>query len=169
MTILSRRGVVGGLGAAAALGPRRGQAAGAIQVWWTQGYYEQEDNALKDLVAVFEKQSGIKVNLQIVNGPDLVTKMIAAIQMNDVPDAVQSVTGGTFFQPRAVWNDQILEVSDVVATQEREFLPAALDACKYYNNATKKRGYYGVPIKCATLMEEIWRPLIEEAGRSTLA
>ncbi len=166
MTKLSRRGLVSGLGAAAALQPKGSKAAGTIQVWWTQGFYEQEDKALKDLVAKFEQESGIKVSLQIINGPDLVTKMIAAIQVGDVPDAVQSVTGGTFFQPRAVWNDQILDISDVVATQEKAFLPAALDACKFYNNATKKHSYYGVPIKCATLMEEIWRPLLEDAGFS---
>ena len=96
----------------------------------------------------------------------MITKLIAALQVGDVPDVVQSVTGGTFLQPRAVWNDQILEIADVVATQEKEFLPAALDACRYYNKTTRKHAYYAVPIKCATLMEEIWRPLIEEAGMS---
>jgi multiple sugar transport system substrate-binding protein len=166
MTKLSRRGIIGGLGAAAALGPTRGKAAGTISVWWTQGFYQAEDQALKDLVAQYEKESGSKVDLQIIPGPDLITKMVAGMQMGDVPDAVQSVTGGAFFQPQSVWKDQILEISDVVATQEKAFLPAALAACRFYNNATKKHGYYGVPIKCATLMEEIWLPLLEEAGFS---
>ena len=162
MKNVSRRAAIGG--ATAALTTRRAYAAGTISVWWTQGYYEQEDKAVKDLVSDFEKESGIKVDLQIINGPDLITKLIAATQAGDVPDAVQSVTGGTFFQPRAVWNDQILEISDVVAGREKEFLPAALDACRYYNNATKKRGIYAIPVKCATLMENIWRPMVEEAG-----
>ena len=166
MAQVSRRGVIGGLGTAAALKPRSAKAAGTIQVWWTQGFYEQEDKALKELIAAFQKESGAKVDLQIINGPDMITKLIAALQVGDVPDVVQSVTGGTFLQPRAVWNDQILEIADVVATQEKEFLPAALDACRYYNKTTRKHAYYAVPIKCATLMEEIWRPLIEEAGMS---
>jgi len=158
--------VLSGLGAAAALTPRRGKAAGTITVWWTQGFYQAEDQALKDVVANYEKQSGVKVDLQIINGPDLITKMIAAIQAGDVPDVVQAVTGGTFFQPRAVWNDQILDISDVVASQEKEYLPAALSACRFFNKATGRHSYYGVPIKCATLMEEIWLPLLEDAGYS---
>ena len=166
MAKLSRRGVVGGLGVAAALRPRSSKAAGTISVWWTQGFYEQEDKALKDLVAVFEKETGTKVDLQVSTGSDLITKLIAALQVGDVPDVVQSVTGGTFLQPRAVWNDQILEISDVVATQEKNFLPTAVNACRYYNKTTKTRSLYAVPIKCATLMEEIWRPLVEDAGLS---
>jgi multiple sugar transport system substrate-binding protein len=158
--------VVGGLGAAASLSSRSAKAAGTITVWWSQGFYQQENQALKDLVATFEKESGIKVDLQIINGPDLLTKMIAALQVDDVPDAVQAVTGERFFQPQAVWKDQILEISDVVATQQKEFLPAALESCLYYNKVAKKRGYYAVPIKSSTLMEEIWRPLIEDAGMS---
>jgi multiple sugar transport system substrate-binding protein len=166
MKNLTRRGIVAGLSAATALRPRRGKAAGTISVWWTQGYYQAEDQSLKDLVATFEKETGIKVDLQIITGPDLITKLIAAMQVGDVPDVVQSVTGGTFLQPRAVWNDQIMEISDVVATQQKEYLPAALDACRYYNKTTKQHAYYAVPIKGGTLMEEIWRPWVEEAGFS---
>ena len=130
MTPLSRRGVVGGLGAltaATAMKPRRAKAADPVTVWWTQGFYQQEDQALKDSVANYEKQSGVKIDLQIMNGPDLITKLIAALHVNDVPDVVQAVTAGTFLLPQAVWNDQILEISDVVSTRESEFLPAALD------------------------------------------
>ena len=164
MTTLSRRAVVTGLGAAAVPRARPARAAGSLSVWWGQGYYQQEDQALKDLCALFEKQTGIRIDLQILNGPDLITKVIAAFQVGDVPDVVQVNTGGTFLQPQAVWNDQILEISDVVAAHQGEFLPAALDAYRYYNKATRKHGYYGVPIKAGTLMEEIWRPMVEDAG-----
>jgi multiple sugar transport system substrate-binding protein len=169
MIQLPRRGILAGAGAltaASALRPRRAKAAGSITVWWTQGYYEAEDQALKDAVAAFQQQSGIQVNLQIINAPDLITKMIASMNINDVPDAVQAVTGGTFLLPQAVWQDRIMEISDVAATQEHQFLPAALNSCRYYNNVTKSRGIYAVPVKAATLMEEIWLPLIEEAGFS---
>src|SRR4051812_42778401 len=119
MTDLFRRHVLGGAGAAAAasaLRPRRAKAAGNLTVWWTQGFYQAEDQSLKDSVAAFEKQTGIKVDLQIMTGPDLITKLIAALHVGDVPDAVQAVTAATFLLPQAVWNDQILEISDVVAT-----------------------------------------------------
>jgi multiple sugar transport system substrate-binding protein len=167
MTDIFRRHLLGGAGAvaaASALRPRRAKAAGNLIVWWTQGFYQAEDQSLKDSVAAFEKQSGIKVDLQIMTGPDLITKLIAALHVGDVPDAVQAVTAATFLLPQAVWNDQILEISDVVATQEQAIQQSALDACRYYNNVTRSRGYYGVPIKAATMHEVYWMPLIEEAG-----
>ena len=35
---------------------------------------------------------------------------------------------------------------------------------RFYNAKLKKHAFYTVPIKCSTLMEQVWRPLIEEAG-----
>lgn len=37
MTKLSRRGAVGGLGAAAVLASRRAKAAGNLVIWWGRG------------------------------------------------------------------------------------------------------------------------------------
>jgi multiple sugar transport system substrate-binding protein len=57
-------------------------------------------------------------------------------------------------------------VSDVVETQKSEFLESALASCRCYDNVAKKRSYYAVPIKAATLMEMVWRPMVEAAGFS---
>ena len=123
MAQVSRRGVMSGLGAAAALGPRSAKAAGTIQVWWTQGFYEQEDKALKDLVATFEKESGIKVDLQIMNGPDLITKMIAALQVGDVPPG--AINWGDVDNNNAFYAKQIVmtpnaTISIAVAQMEKK-------------------------------------------------
>ena len=165
MTELFRRTVLAGLGVTPVLsGARRARAAGSLVIWWGQGFYQQEDRALRDLVAAFAKETGIAADLQLINGPDLITKFIAGLQVGDVPDVVQTNTGWTFLQPQAAWNDQLTDLSDVIAPREKEFLPAALDACRYYNKVLKKRSWYAVPIKGATLTEQIWRPMLHEAG-----
>lgn len=167
MTKLSRRQTLAGVGALTAASAVRGRSAKAadpVNVWWTQGFYEQENKAVIDAMAAWEKSSGTKVNLTIMNGADLISKLIAAMQVGDVPDLVHSVTGDRFLVPRAAWDDKLVDVTDVVDTQKNEFHQTALDASQFYNAAQKKRSYYTVPIKCSTLMEEIWRPLIEEAG-----
>jgi multiple sugar transport system substrate-binding protein len=169
MTQLSRRGAlagIGALGAASTLRPRRARAAGSVNVWWTQGFYEAENQAVINAMAAWEKASGTKVNLTIMNGPDLISKMIAAMQVGDVPDLVHAVTGDRFLVPRAAWDDKLTDVSDVVETQKHEFHQTALDSARFYNATLKKYSYYTIPIKCATLMEEAWRPMIEEAGFS---
>ena len=54
MTRITRRQVLGGLGTAglaAVMRPRRARAAGEVTVWWTQGFYEQENKAIIDSMA----------------------------------------------------------------------------------------------------------------------
>ena len=166
---LSRRTALAGLGAvsaASALRPRRAKAAGTVTVWWTQGFYEAENKAVIDTLAAWEKATGNKVNLTIMNGADLITKLIAGMQVGDVPDLVHSVTGDRFLVPASAWNDQLVDLTDVLETQKHEFHETAMLSSRFYNAKLKKHAYYTVPIKCSTLMEQVWRPLIEEAGFS---
>ncbi|HXT79655.1 MAG TPA: twin-arginine translocation signal domain-containing protein, partial [Acetobacteraceae bacterium] len=111
MKLISRRQVLGGVGAAVAAGaglmPRRARAAGELMVWWTQGFYKAENDAVITWMADWEKRNNTKVNLTIMNGPDVITKLIAAMQVGDVPDVVHTVTGDRLLVPRAAWNDQL--------------------------------------------------------------
>ena len=129
MTRISRRQVLGGAAAVAAgssLRPRSAKAAGVLTVWWTQGFYKAENDAVIGWMAEWEKRNNTKVNLTIMNGPDVITKLIAGMQVGDVPDVVHTVTGDRFLVPRAAWNDQLEDVSDVVESQKAEFTVTAL-------------------------------------------
>src|SRR6201994_2336114 len=168
MKRISRRLVLGGMGAAVASGtglmPRPASAAGELTVWWTQGFYKAENDAVIAWMADWEKRNGTKVNLTIMNGADVITKLIAAMQVGDVPDLVHTVTGDRFLVPRAAWDDKLVDLTDVVDTQRHEFHQTALDASQLYNARQKKNSYYAVPTKSSSLLMEIWLPLIEEAG-----
>src|SRR5215468_8792683 len=168
MKLITRRQTVVGLGAAVTAGaglmPRRARAAGELTVWWTQGFYKAENDAVVAWMADWEKRNNTKVNLTIMNGPDLISKLIAAMQVGDVPDVVHTVTGDRFLVPRAAWNDQLEDVSDVVESQKAEFLETALNSARLHNAKQKKTSYYAVPTKASSLLESIWLPLLEEAG-----
>src|ERR1700693_5170449 len=137
MPKLSRRHAIAGLGAvtaAAASRSRPAKAAEAITVWGTQGFYEAEKKAVIDAFAAWEKATGTKVNLTIMNGPDLITKLIAGMQVGDVPDLVHSVTGDRFLVPRAAWDDQLVDVTGVIDSQKAEFHPTSLVSSRFYNS-----------------------------------
>ena len=163
-----RQAVVGGAAGAIATGtgamPRRARAAGELVVWWTQGFYKAENDAVIAWMADWEKKNNTKVNLTIMNGPDVITKLIAGMQVGDVPDVVHTVTGDRFLVPRAAWNDQLEDVSDVVDSQKAEFTETALLSARLYNAKQKKSAYYGVPTKASSLLNSLWLPLIEEVG-----
>ena len=165
MASLTRRTLMASAGALAASAARPARAAGqTITVWWNQGFYQAEDQAVKDSIAAWEKSSGNKVELTFLPVADVTAKIVSAMTIGDVPDLIYSDTGQNLIVPQASWNDKLIDVSDVVETQKAQYLQTALDSSSFYNNTTKKRSYYGVPVKGATVMIEVWRPLVEEAG-----
>ena len=73
MASLTRRTLMASAGALAASAARPARAAGqTITVWWTQGFYQAEDQAVKDSIAAWEKSSGNKVELTFLPVADVV-------------------------------------------------------------------------------------------------
>ena len=60
-----RRGLIAAFGFGAAMAftpPIPAHAAGkTVVIWWNQGFYQAEDQAMKDSVAAWEKATGNKV------------------------------------------------------------------------------------------------------------
>jgi multiple sugar transport system substrate-binding protein len=167
MANLTRRSVLRGslaFGAAGALArPFIANAqAKTAEVWFDQGFAKEEDAALKNMVADYEKASGNKVDLSIVPFAPLRQKAVAAVQMGLVPDVM--VVPDLEFASLNAWDDKLLDVSDIVETQKKDFVPISVDSCFLYNNATKNRGYYMVPMKITGVPFHIWGSLVEKAG-----
>ena len=169
MEQVSRRSVMGGtlaLAAGATLSrPHIARAAGAtLTVWWNQGFYAAEDQAFRNLIAAWEKASGNKIELTMLPGQALNEKIVSALTTGQVPDLIYADNAPAQIIPQSAWDDKLLDVTDVVETQKSELSPTALQSAQFYNNVTKKRGYYGVPFKGATLNIPTWKSLIEKAG-----
>ncbi len=153
------------LGFGALLAPTGARAAGqTITVWWNQGFYPTEDQALRTTIAAYEKQSGNKVELTFYNGSDLPAKIIAALTTGNVPDICYVDNADFLLLPQAAWNDRVADVTDVVDSQKNEYSKTALTAARLYNNVIHKRNDYGVPLKQQALHYSVWRPLVEQAG-----
>src|SRR5689334_1695699 len=167
MASLSRRSVLrASLGLAAAGTLARPYIASAqaktAQVWWSQGFVPQEDDAFRKAVADYEKASGNKIDFQIVPFAPLRQKIISAITSGVVPDLC-TVTPAEAAVLQA-WQDKLVDVSDVVATQEAKILPAKLADANCYNGVTKQRRYYAVPLGAAVTPFHVWGTLVEKAG-----
>jgi len=68
------------------------------------------------------------------------------------------------FLPQNAWDDKLVDVTDVVAPYESQLSDTAKLCSTFYNSATKKRGYYLVPIKQGATPFHIWGDLVEKAG-----
>src|SRR5262252_1825792 len=136
--------------------------AKTAEVWFAQGFAKEEDVSLKKMVEEYEKASGNKIDLSIVPFAPLRQKAVAAIQTGVVPDVME--VADLEFAPLQSWDDKLLDVSDVVETQKKDFVPIAVDSCFLYNGVTKRRGYYMVPMKISGWPFHVWRSLVEKAG-----
>jgi multiple sugar transport system substrate-binding protein len=164
---LSRRSVLrGSLGLAAtgvvAQPYIANAAAETATVWQPQGFLPEEDVAFRAMVADYEKASGNTIDYSIIPFAPLRQKAVSAITTGVVPDVIQ--TADFAFAPMNAWDDKLLDLSDVVETQQSHFSPTALRSCNHYNNVTKKRGYYVAPTVMGTSLVHIWRSLVEKAG-----
>jgi multiple sugar transport system substrate-binding protein len=169
MGSLTRRNLITapiGLAAGAALArPYVAKAAGTtIALWWNQGFYPAEDAAFRSLIAGWEKATGNKVELTLLPGQALNEKIVSAITSGQVPDLMYADNGPAQIVPQSAWNGKLVDVTDVVETQKAEYSETALQSAQFYDNVAKKRAFYGVPFKGATLNIPVWKSLIEKAG-----
>ena len=167
MDRLTRRTVLrGGVGLMAGAALARPHIANAqaktATAWWVQGFVPDEDKAFVELCADYAKQSGNKIDYSIVPFAPLRQKEVSAITSGVVPDIMEDADFE--FASLQSWQDTLLDVSDVVETQKSTLGELALLSSTYYNNATKKRSSYLVPMKQAATPFHIWRPLVEKAG-----
>jgi len=167
MAHLTRRSVLRGsvaLGATHLLAfPHAAKAAAtSASMWFAQGFVQDEDVVLRKIVADYEKQSGNKIELSIIPFAPERQKIISAITSGVVPDILDS-NPGEILQLYA-YQDKWVDVSDVVETQRGQFSETALQANQGYNNVTKQRATYGVPIRAAIVPCHIWKSLVDKAG-----
>ena len=166
MSRLSRRSLLRtsmGLAAAGLAKPYIANAAATTAtVWWAQGFAQQEDVALKKLVADYQKASGNKIDLSIIPFAPLRQKFISAITSGVVPDVVTPAFAP--YLAEQAWADKLEDVSDILEPHKSAMVEAALVSVNCYNNATKKRSYYGLPTGGALTPFHIWGNLVEKAG-----
>jgi multiple sugar transport system substrate-binding protein len=65
-------------------------AAKTAEVWWIQGFAEEEDIAFKKIVADYEKASGNTIDYSIIPYAPMRQKIVSAVTSGTVPDLFQS-------------------------------------------------------------------------------
>ena len=55
-------------------------------VWWEKGYYAEEDEAVREIIAAFEQESGKQVELSLHPETELAGKLVPAVEAGRPPD-----------------------------------------------------------------------------------
>src|SRR5580700_11447178 len=137
MTPLTRRSVLrGSMGLAAAMArPHIANAATTTaELWWVQGFAQEEDVAFKKVLADYEKASGNKIEDSIIPFAPLRQKAVSAMTAGVVPDVMELADFS--FLPLNAWADTLVDVSDIVEPVKAQYIDTALRGAYTYNNAT---------------------------------
>ncbi len=167
MATLTRRSVLRGGAALTAAGSLvrpyvANAAAKTAEVWWTQGFAQEEDISFKKIVEDYQKASGNTIDHSIMPYAPLRQKIVSAVTSAIVPDLFQNTPAEAI--ALYAWGDKLVDVTDVIETQKPQFTRTALLTVNCYNSVEKKRSFYGVPYTVGALTNHIWRPLVEKAG-----
>ena len=135
-----------------------------LTIWWTRSYYLQEDEAIKEIVAAWQSQTGKKIDFSLIDQDSILRDTVNALKAENPPDIIFAYRTNDSLGPRWAWDDQLADVSDVVEPLKDAYSPAALQSVYYYNNVARERSTYAVPLKQLTVHIHYWRDLLAEAG-----
>ncbi len=142
--------------------PQQTAPPAVLRIFWNQGFYTEEDQALRKVIADWEQQSRIPVELSLFSSDDILNQTVIALENNDPPDIVFAHRADYTLQPRWALEGKLADVSDIVRPVEKQYSPTALNAAYLYNKTTQQRSYYGVPIELQTLHVHYWRDLLKQ-------
>jgi multiple sugar transport system substrate-binding protein len=140
-----------------------GAKAADLVVWWDEGYYAEEGDAIAEIVAAFEQGSGKQVELALFSQEDLPGKIEAAIEAGTPPDFA---FGYNLPEYGASWalRDRLVDLTDAICTFSNLFDPEVLDQVTLLNGTTGQNALYGLPIGRTTNHIHVWKSLLERAG-----
>src|SRR3982750_2094207 len=150
--------------ALAALVAAPAAAQETLVVYWTKGFYPQEDKALDDMIAKFQQKTGVKIELSRYSPQESVPKAVAALDSGTPPDVAY---GDVFdFQVAGKWafEGQLEDLSDILAPMKDKFLPNTLETTYLHNGKTGKGAYYAFPPKRQKMHIQYWKDMLAEGG-----
>jgi multiple sugar transport system substrate-binding protein len=139
-----------------------------IVVWWVKGFYPSEDQALYDAIKKFEAKTGVKVELSQYAVQDGIPKTVAALDAGTPPDVAYIDVYD--FQVLGKWafEGKLEDLTDILVPLKNTFLPNTLETVYLYNDKTKKKAYYGFPLKQQTMHTFYWKDMLAEAGDTNI-
>ncbi len=133
-------------------------------VWWQKGFYKSEDDALFAAVKKFEEKTKVQVDLSQYSPQDIIPKTVSALDAGTPPDVAY---GDVYdFQVAGKWafDGKLEDVTDIIEPIKDRFAPNTIETAFLYNDKTKKKAYYAIPLKQQTMHIQYWKDMLQQAG-----
>jgi multiple sugar transport system substrate-binding protein len=150
------------LAAAIMMAPLGAEAADFV-VWWEKGVHAQEDEAVREIIAAFEQDSGKQVELSFDPMEKLPGKIEAALEADRPPDFAFGYWLTTYV-PKWARTDRLVDLSDAVGHFSDLFDPYQLERATLFNTRIGQKALYGLPMGQTSNYLHAWKSLLERAG-----
>ena len=140
-----------------------GARAADLVVWWNEGYYAQEDEAVREIVAAFEQKTGKQVALVLYPEQELPEMVVAALEAGKPPDFAFSIISIGHYEQWAQ-EGQLVDLTDAIGHFSDLFDPDALAAVSLTVGTMERPGLYLLPIGFSANHVHAWKSLLERAG-----
>jgi multiple sugar transport system substrate-binding protein len=140
-----------------------GARAADLVVWWEQGFNPEEDAAVREIVAAFERKTGKQVELIQPSLNDIDAKIVAGVSAGQPPDFLFGQNTDYYY---GQWAEEgrLVDLSDVIGPFASLFDPDALRYATLLDATTGRRALHALPMAFSTNNVHVWRNLLERAG-----
>ena len=141
-----------------------GARAADLVVWWDEGYYAQEDEALREVIAAFEQETGKEVELVLHPMEELPDKIAAALEAGQPPDFAFGFWLAGYAAQWALRGSarRSLGRHRPLFGPVRSGSAGPAPRCSTQRRA--RRLLYGLPMGQITHLTHVWKSLLEQAG-----
>ena len=147
-----------------ALLPFAAAAQETLVIYFSKGFYPQEDKALDEVIAKFQKKTGVKVELSRYAPQEMIPKTVAALDAGNPPDIVYADVFDFQVAGKWAYEGRLEDLSDILNPMKGKFLPNTIETTFMYNDKEKKRAYYAFPVKRQTMHIQYWKDMLADAG-----
>jgi multiple sugar transport system substrate-binding protein len=140
-----------------------GARAADLVVRWEKGFYAQEDEAVAEIVAAFERSSGIQVELVQPTQDEIFHKAEDAIAAGRPPDFLYGSLSERYV-PAWAYDDRLVDLEDILGPLGDLFDADIIGTSNLLNGKTGGHGLYALPMGRSSIHIHVWKSLLERAG-----
>ena len=140
-----------------------GSSQKPLEIWWSEGYYPEEADAIELIVNRWKAQNRVDVKLLFFNETEIVARAAAAARGGPHPDILYGYGLSSMALPHLARAGLLVDQTQFVAQLEKDFFPGVLRSVTYRNERTRKSSVLAIPLSQQFVNIHYWQDLLDEA------
>jgi multiple sugar transport system substrate-binding protein len=141
-----------------------GARAADLVVWWQDDFHPQENEAVAEIIAAFEQETGKEVELVQPARGEIIEKAQASLEAGHPPDFLFGATADRGAAAQWAYDDRLVDLDGVLGPVLDLFDADAIEVSTLLDGKTGRRGLYALPMGRHSNHVHIWNSLLERAG-----